>query len=121
MDKETYDLLLPHITALPGNTHVNVNTATYAVLQSLSDDITPSIAESLMEQREESGFLPSAEAAFTPYIGATAARDLEETSDFFQLKVTVQIDTVRITYFSVLKRDGQNSLVVPIMRSFGTI
>ena len=35
MDKASFDILLPHITALPGRTQINVNTATAALLQSL--------------------------------------------------------------------------------------
>jgi general secretion pathway protein K len=120
MDKAIFAVLLPHITALPGRTEINVNTATWAVLQSLSDDISTDIAESLMGDREESGFV-NIESAFAPYLGAEEARELQETSDYFQLKVVVQIDTVRITYYSVLQRDPQRGTVVPILRSFGTI
>jgi len=120
MDKATFDILLPHIIALPGRTEINVNTATFAVLRSLSEDITNEIAESLLGEREESGFA-SVENTFAPYLGADVARELQETSDYFQLKVVVQIDTVRITYFSVLQRDPQRGTVVPILRSFGTI
>ncbi len=120
MDKGIFDILLPHITALPGRTEINVNTATAAVLQSLSDDISADIAESLLGEREEAGFA-NIESSFAPYLGTEAARDLRDTSDYFQLKVVVQIDTVRITFFSVLQRDPQRGSVVPILRSFGTI
>ncbi|MCH7980398.1 MAG: type II secretion system minor pseudopilin GspK [Proteobacteria bacterium] len=120
MDKATFDVLLPHIVALPGRTEINVNTATFAVLRSLSDGISNEIAESLMSERAESGFA-NIENTFAPYLGAEVARGLRETSDYFQLKVVVQIDTVRITYFSVLQRDPQRGTVVPILRSFGTI
>ena len=119
MDKATMDILSPHITALPGRTVINVNTATGPVLRSLSDDISAQVAESLIAEREESGF-SNVETAFSPYLGQDEARDLRETSDFFQLKVIVQIDTVRITYYSLLWRDAQRGFVVPIARSFGT-
>ena len=39
MDRTTFRILEPHIAALPGRTRVNVNTATYAVLQSLDENI----------------------------------------------------------------------------------
>ena len=39
----------------------------------------------------------------------------------FQLKVVVQIATVRLTYYSVLYRDAQRGSVIPLVRSFGTI
>ncbi len=120
MDKATFDTLLPHITALPGRTAINVNTATAVVLQSLSDNISADIAESLLGEREEAGFADIVNS-FASYLGVDDARDLRETSDYFQLKVIVQIDTVRITYYSVLQRDPQRGTVVPILRSFGTI
>ena len=120
MDKATMDILLPHITALPGRTVINVNTATGPVLRSLSDDISAQVAESLISEREEAGFT-NVETSFAPYLGQEEARNLKETSDFFQLKVIVQIDTVRITYYSLLWRDSQRGFVVPIARSFGTI
>ena len=44
---------------------------------------------------------------------------LAETSDYFRLKVIVQVDTVRITYFSLLERSSQGD-VTPILRSLGT-
>ena len=120
MDKATFDLLLPHITALPGETGINVNTATGPVLQSLSDSISASDAEALMAEREESGFA-NVENSFAAFLGPDGARNLQETSNFFRLKVIVQIATVRITYYSVLLRDPQRGTVVPILRSFGTI
>lgn len=120
MDKATFDRLLPHITALPGNTQINVNTATGPVLQSLGESISASVAEALMAEREEAGFA-SVENSFAAYLGPDVARELQETSSFFQLKVIVQIATVRITYYSVLLRDPQRGTVVPILRSFGTI
>ena len=120
MDKAIFDRLLPHITALPGNTQINVNTATGPVLQSLGDSISASVAEALMAEREEAGFA-SVENSFAAYLGADVARELQATSNFFQLKVIVQIATVRITFYSVLLRDPQRGTVVPILRSFGTI
>ena len=44
---------------------------------------------------------------------------ITDTSDFFQLKVIVQVDTVRITHFSLLERGPQGD-VTPILRSLGT-
>ena len=120
MDKAIFDRLLPHITALPGKTQINVNTATGPVLQSLGDSISASVAEALMAEREEAGFA-SVENSFAAYLGPDVARELQATSNFFQLKVIVQIATVRITYYSVLLRDPQRGTVVPILRSFGTI
>jgi general secretion pathway protein K len=115
MDKETLDILLPHIVALPGNTGVNVNTATGPVLQSLGETITVADVEGMLAEREEAGF-----ADLNRTFATLVAENVlyEETSTFFQLKLVVRIDTVRITYYSILEREP--SRVTPILRSLGT-
>ena len=47
MDRATFRTLEPHITALPGRTGINANTATVAVLQSLDENMTLSDVEGL--------------------------------------------------------------------------
>ena len=119
MDKATMDILLPHIVALPGYTMINVNTATGPVLQSLDDDITAADAESLMSERADAGFSDIARS-FSGFMESDEiTRQLAETTEFFQLKVIVRVDTVRITYYSILER-GPRGDVTPILRSLGT-
>jgi general secretion pathway protein K len=118
MDKATLDTLLPHIAALPGRTSINVNTATGPVLQSLDENLTVSDVESLIAERGETGFTDLA-ATFTPLVTPDVLNQLGETSDFFRLKVIVQVDTVRVTYFSLLERSPQGD-VTPILRSLGS-
>ena len=117
MDRESYQILVPHIIALPERTAINVNTATYAVLQSLGPNISASDAEGLIEQREDGGFADYG-ALFAPIIAPELQPWISETSSYFQLKAVVQIDTVRITLFTLLYRGGNN--VTPILRSLGT-
>ena len=118
IDKASFDTLRPHITALPGRTGINVNTATGAVLQSLGEELSPSDVERLLAEREENGFGDIVNT-FSSLVTPAVLNQLEETSNFFQLKVVVRIDTVRITYFSVLER-GPRGDVTPILRSLGT-
>ena len=121
MDKASFDRLLPHVTALPGRTSINVNTATPAVLQSLDASMDPGTVESLLSQREESGF-QDIKATFGSYVANRAILDqLEGSSEFFQLKAVVQIDTVRVTYYSILLRAPNGGPVTTILRSLGTI
>jgi len=117
MDKATLDALAPHIVALPGNTRLNVNTASAQVLQSLDETMTLADAERLISERENGGFTDIV-TTFGEYPSVDVNR-LAENSDYFQLMVVVRIDTVRITYYSVLQR-GQNGDVTPILRSIGT-
>ncbi len=119
MDKASFDTLLPHIVALPGRTAINVNTATAAVLQSLDENMTVADVERLLAGREDGGF-PDIAGAFSPLVTPAVLNQLEETTDYFRLKVVVRVATVRITYFSTFRR-GPRGDVIPILRSFGTI
>jgi general secretion pathway protein K len=119
IDKESLDALLPHVTALPRRTEVNVNTATAAVLQSLDANISAADVEGLMAARADAGFA-DVERAFATLVEDPATRNkLEQSSSFFHLKLVVRIDTVRITYYSILERGSQGE-VTPILRSLGT-
>jgi len=117
MDRATFRLLEPHISALPGRTEINVNTATGPVLMSLDENMTEANVEALMSEREGAGF--SDPAASFSAIGLTILPSrLGESSQYFRLKVVVRIGTVRITLYSLLLR-GTNG-VTPILRSLGT-
>jgi len=119
MDKATMDALLPHIVALPGYTEINVNTATGPVLQSLDERIAATDAERLIAERAESGFTKIADSFNGLMDPDDISRRLVENTEFFQLRVTVRVDTVRITYYSILER-GPRGDVTPILRSLGT-
>ncbi len=121
MDKESFDILLPHITALPRGTTINVNTATPAVLQSLDANLDPSTVESLLSLREEGGFPDDFAQTFSTLVQPEMLAKLGDTSNYFQLKAVVQIDTVRVTYFSVMLRSPNGGPVTTILRSLGTI
>lgn len=126
MDKQTFDTLAPHISALPKPssgqpTKINVNTATGPVLQSLHDSLSVGDVERLIADREDGGFADF-QNDFSSFVPADVIdRFLDETSSYFQLKVVVQIATVRVTYYSILYREIQSGDTVPIVRSFGTI
>ena len=121
MDKATFDLLLPHITALPPPTTINVNTATAAVLQSLDPNIDAATAESLLEEREQGGFAEVQQRFGTFVTNQKILGQLAETSEYFQLNAVVQIDTVRVNYFSVIHRAPNGGPVTTLFRSLGTL
>ena len=119
MDRATFRILEPHIAALPGRTGINVNTALPAVLQALDENMTTSDVEGLVQEREAGGFT-DIETSFASLVTPDVLNKLEESTQFFRLKVVVRIDTVRITMYSVLQRAQQTGTVTPILRSFGT-
>ena len=120
MDRASYEILLPHVTALPERTAINVNTASLPVLQSLGANIRETDAEGLIALREDGGFVDYA-GVFAPLVDPGLQNWISETSSYFQLKAVVQIDTVRISLFTVLHRDANSPDVTPILRSLGTI
>jgi general secretion pathway protein K len=120
MDRESFELLLPHITALPGRTPVNVNTASIPVLMSLGPNLTLGDAEGLVAARQDGGFVDASDI-FAPLIDPNLVPWISENTDYFQLKAVVQIDTVRVSLFTVLHRDASSGDVTPILRSLGTI
>ncbi|MGI9261856.1 MAG: type II secretion system minor pseudopilin GspK [Woeseiaceae bacterium] len=119
MDRATFKVLEPHVTALPGRTKINVNTATAPVLLSLGDDMSTADVEGLLAERESAGFA-DIESSFAPLVTPDVINNmLDDETQHFQLKVVVQIDTVRVTMSTVLQR-GQQGNVTPILRSLGT-
>ena len=124
MDKQTLDRLLPHITALPyrgSGTLLNVNTATPVVLQSLSVNVDAAMVEDWLSSREEAGFDDFAQIFDSLGIEPKIRANLSESSEYFQLKAVVQIDTVRLNYFSVIHRQPNGGPVTTILRSLGSI
>jgi general secretion pathway protein K len=122
MDNEMFAALAPYIAALPASSHgINVNTAPGAVLQSLGESISAADVEALLSEREDGG-IANVETRFQALATPEEIERLSDTSSYFQLKVVVQIATVRITYYSILYRDsGGTGAVVPLWRSFGTL
>ncbi len=118
MDKETFSVLAPHIVALPAGTAVNVNTATPAVLQSLDENLSSADVEGLLGEREAAGF-SDVRTTFQSLVTPAIADELAESSNYFQLKVVVRVDTVRVTMFSTLYRSPRGD-VAAISRSFGS-
>ena len=121
MDKPTFDKLAPFISALPGQTQINVNTAPGPVLQALDENLSAADVEGMITERADGGFI-DVQSRFQAIVAPEVLATLTENSSYFQLKVVVQIATVRVTYYSLLYRDtGGAGDVVPIMRSFGTV
>jgi len=118
MARESFNILLPHITALPGRTNININTATGPVLQSLDENLSAADVERLLAEREIAGFA-DIQSTFSSLVTPDVLNTLDESTNYFQLKVVVRIDTVRVTLYSVLQRGSQGS-VAPILRSLGT-
>jgi len=117
MNKETYDALLPFVTALPRGTPINVNTASAPVLASLSADLSISDATRVIEDRPEEGYEDLTE--LEEIIPAGLALPIGVSSRFFQLTVRVNIGSTELTMYSLLERQGAGS-IRSLLRSYGT-
>lgn len=125
-DAAAYAALAPHVAALPlatggddgGSVPVNVNTATEAVLLSLSPQVTLTEMEGWLEQRPFNDL-----QLFAPLQEPTVAAidrmpPVSLGSRYFRLYVAVTVGTTRVTMYSLLDRSGAG--VVTRLRSFDT-
>ena len=117
MNNETFEILRPHITALPRGTPINVNTATTVILQSLLEDRSESGANNIIADRPEDGYESVSELSDS--LSSELATNLSVSSNFFRTVVRVNVGTVDLTLYSLLERENTGS-VRTLLRSFGT-
>lgn len=107
-DRETYAALAPYVAALPRGTDINVNTASNVVLASLSDDISLTLADSLIEERAGVEF-PDIDRTFEGLVEEEMLSRIDGVTQYFLLTVTVTLGTNQLTMRSVLRRDESGS------------
>lgn len=119
VDDATYQKLAPFVTALPGYTKVNVNTALPEVLAALFPGLTPADVEPLVggQYGEVDGLLRE------PVLAGKAPGDddreaMSVKTNYYLLQATARFNEAQVTLYSVLKRDDQGKISV-VMRSRG--
>lgn len=117
LEPETARLLRPYVTALPVGTTLNANTASAVVLASLSDDISLSQAESLVEERGIEDFA-DVESTFEGLVEDDMLPRIDSVTNYFLLTSTVSIGTSQYTMYSVLNR-GPSGVVSAAFRNLG--
>ena len=113
-DQETYDLVVPFLTALPENTAININTASATVIATLSDQIAITTAESLVEERQSEGFESLQEFVSNPLIEGRdiSLEGLSTQSSYFNFASEVKIGNSFISVNSMINRLSTNNLNV---------
>lgn len=122
---EAYDKLIPHVTALPEFTPVNVNTANKLVLRALIQALDEASAETLVSEQEETPFKDKKafldrlkellgdneelEASIDPLISVS--------SHYFQLETVVRMDNANQRLLSLLYKSDQG--VSTLSRTLG--
>jgi hypothetical protein len=86
---------------------------------SLADEITPQIAESLIEERAEAGFA-SVTTTFQGLVSEEMLPRIDAVTDHFLLSGRVTIGDTQLTISSVLQRDPSGVTRV-LFRSFGDL
>jgi general secretion pathway protein K len=115
---EVVAALLPHVTALPEPTELNVNTATAEVLLALDADMTAQNVERLIEERKQAAFedigtfLANDELA-----GLALATQPTVSSEWFRVLTDVRVGNGQAQVESLLKRADGKLRVVSRVRS----
>ncbi len=115
VDAGTLARLAPFVTALPGRTAVNLNTADEALIAILVGD--PFAARSLVARRERNGFVTREDLAPLRIIAPPGAGF---ASDHFEVSVDVEVGGARQRLVSLLKRQesGDSVEVAAILRAW---
>jgi general secretion pathway protein K len=116
-DAESYAKLAPYVTALPIGTKLNVNTASEALLASLSDNLDSSTAASLIEERGQAEFV-DIDATFEGLVEPETLQRIDGVTEHFLLTATVTLGTNQLTMRSVLQRDP-SGVTRALFRSLG--
>jgi len=119
INMEIYKVMEPYVTSIPEYSKINVNTASPLLLKSLDDGISDSQVKRLIEERRGTGYDDIA-ATFKPILDSDNLLNVTNKTNYFQLKLLVNIDNISILMYSMIKREPQNSAST-VYRSFGTI
>jgi len=122
VDDEVYQLLLPHVSALPVvSTKINVNTASAEVLASLAVTMTIADGEALIQARPDTGFAKIADfTAQTLLSNHPAYKEdfLDVKSDYFLVDAMAEFDKSTARLHSLVHRNNTGGVRV-VMRSRG--
>ncbi len=110
VDGPAYARLVPHVTALPARTPVNVNTAGPAVLAALAEGLTRRRAERLIDQHREAPFddIGAFREAVTAVARERVADNIPEqavsvSSRYFRLHIVAELGGTKIERFALLR------------------
>jgi general secretion pathway protein K len=117
---QDYNTLMFYVSALPGISDINVNTASSPLLQSLTRDVTPADAERIIELRTQQPYKSiDVFVEEETFAGKEISEDyLTVSSQYFLLTANVMLGDAPLTLQSVLSRSATGTITV-IQRRFG--
>lgn len=103
---EVYARLIPEVCALPPGTHINLNTATTAVLMSLDARVTPTLADRIRQdgQARWNGVDAALNEWSQQGIDIAERRGLGVSSSYFLARGDVVLDGVPFPFASLIER-----------------
>jgi len=121
MDTESFDLLLPFISAIPDpSASLNVNTAPPEVLQTVSDRLSSDMSNDLIVERDsQEGYQSVTEFLQSSYVAGLgiAATGLGVQSMFFEIRIRARYFERNAYLTSIVQRNDDGSMRV-IYRNF---
>jgi len=115
---EVVAVLEPHVTALPEETVININTATPAVLRALHQELDDSGVEQLIADRGDTGY-EDVDTFFEheALAGLDLDVDVDNTSDWFNVFTATRVGRGQVQLESIFRRGIEQSQVISRVRS----
>ncbi len=124
-DGDTFARILPHVSALPAGTTININTASVPVLMTLDPSLTEQAAAAIWQQGH-AHFNNLTALASPPYslpqVSSTAGPTLYDVkSQYFLAHGDITLDGLTFTFYSLIQRipNGPNGGMAVLQRSRG--
>lgn len=116
-DADSYRLLAPHVSTLPGRTAINLNSAGVEVIMALADGISRADAERFVAEREGRHFDKVEDAIKHAALARhnIAAESLSVASEHFVVMSDVSVGRLQQRHASLLSRNA-NGAVTVLMR-----
>lgn len=115
VDEETWEAIVPYVTALPEATAINVNTAPVPILMSLAEGLTEADAEALAEARGDEGYTSTAAFLDAEVLAerTVPAPSITLASRYFRIDSEVMVGRARLRMQSTLWRgeDGATRVI----------
>ena len=116
--REVIAVLEPHVTALPEETVININTATPAVLRALHQDLDDSGVEQLIADRGEKGYEDVDNfLEHDALAGLELDVEVDITSDWFNVLTATRVGRGRAQLESLFRRGDEPLRVISRVRS----